>query len=157
MPSRWMAMEASHEFGQIAAPTMPIADPPTDEHRATKPSQENPIQPYAVHLEKAPAYWSEDSVFALLATAERTGGSYSLLPRNSGPAPHAHEQDEGLYVLEGTLTLVAGSHRFSAAAGSFLYVPGGAVHSFRVDSAEARLLNWYLPGGFEQAITGLGA
>ena len=160
MPSRWMAMEASHEFGQIAAPTMPIADPPSDENRGTKPNEENPIKPYAVHLDKAPAYCAEDSVFTLLATAEQTGGSYSLLhqlcPRNSGPAPHAHEQDEAVYVLEGSLILIAGADKFSAEAGSFIYVPGGAVHSFRIDSPESRLLNWYLPGGFEQAITGLG-
>lgn len=69
MPSRWMAMEASHEFGQIAAPTMPIADPPTDKNRGTKPNEENPIKPYAVQLDKAPAYWAEDSVFTLLATS----------------------------------------------------------------------------------------
>lgn len=160
MPSRWMAMEASHEFGQIAAPTMPIADPPTDENKVTKPSEINPVKPYAAELDHAPAYWMDGSLFTVLATAEQTGGSFSLLHqlcrRNSGPAPHAHEQDEALYVLDGALTLIAGSESFSAEAGSFLYIPAGAVHSFRIDSPEARLMNWYLPGGFEKAITEFG-
>ena len=157
MPSRWMAMEASHEFGQIAAPTMPIADPPTDENRATKPSENNANLPYGVCLEHAPAFWAEGCLFSLLASREQTGGSYSLLhqrcPKDAGPAPHTHDQDEGIYVLAGDLTVIAGGEQYTAHSGSFVYVPEGTVHSFRVDSAEAELLNWYLPGGFEESVT----
>lgn len=160
MPPRWMAMESSREFGQIAAASMPIADPPTEENRKTKPSLLNPIRPYAVQLDQAPAYWAEESLFMLLATEGQTGGAYSLLyqrcPRSSGPAPHMHEQDEAFYILDGALTLIAGSENFSVKAGSFLYIPAGTIHSFRIDSPEAQLFNWYLPGGFEKAITDLG-
>ena len=156
MPPRWMAMEASREFGQIAAPTMPIADPPTAENRVTKPSVTNTIRPYGVQLHAAPAFWAEASLFTILATKEQTGGSYSLLherrPKDSGPAPHTHEQDEGIYVLEGELTVIAGQERYKAKAGSFLYIPAETVHTFRVETAETQLLNWYLPGGFEQVV-----
>ncbi len=154
MPPRWMAMEASHEFGQIAAPTMPIADPPTKENRTTKPSQTNPIQPYGISLEKAPTLRAQENLVTHLATAEQTGGSYSLLhqrsPSRSGPASHTNEQDEAIYVLEGELTVIAGQERYTAKAGSFVYIPAGTTHAFRVDSAEAQLLNWYLPGVSEQ-------
>ena len=157
MPPRWMALEASREFGQIAAPTMPIADPPNDSNRATKPSETNSTKPYAVQVEKAPAYWSQDILWTVLATAEQTGGSYSLLeelcPKRSGPPPHTHEQDEVFYILEGEITLVVGSQRFTAKAGSLAYIPAKYVHTFRVETETARLLNWYLPGGFERAIT----
>ncbi len=157
MPPRWMVEETSREFGQTGVLSLPLADPPSDSNMATKPSQTNPIKPYALQVEQAPAYWLQDILWTVLATAEQTGGSYSLLeqlcPKNSGPAPHTHEQDEALYILEGEITLVAGPERFTAKAGSLAYIPAGCVHSFRVDTSEARLLNWYLPGGFELAIT----
>ena len=52
--------------------------------------------------------------------------------------------------------MIAGSENFSARAGSFVYIPGGTPHSFRIDSDEAQFFNWYLPGGFEAAITSIG-
>lgn len=109
-----------------------------------------------MELDQAPAFWLENSLFTVIATKEQTGGSYSLLHqqalKGSGPAPHSHEQDEALYVLEGELTLIAGPERFTANPGSFVYIPEGTIHTFRVESAEAQLLNWYLPGGFEQVV-----
>ncbi len=157
MPPRWMAEETSREFGQIAAPSLPLADPPSDSNRATKPSETNPSKPFALPVVQASAYWLQDSLWMILATTEQTGGSYSLMeqlcPKNAGPAPPTHEQDEALYILHGEITLVAGPERFTAKEGSFAYIPAGCVHTFRVDTADARLLNWYLPGGFEKAIT----
>ena len=156
MPPRWMAMEASHEFGQIAGQSMPTADPPTDEHRSTKPSETNPVRPYGVRLQEAPSFWAQGSLFSVLATGEQTGGSYSLLhercPQNSGQAPHRHEQDEGLYVLEGEFTVVAGEERYSAHAGSFVYIPAGTQHSLCVESQGSQILNWHLPGVAAQAV-----
>lgn len=116
-------------------------------------------QPYAIALNHSPAYWAEESLVSVSATKEQTGGAYSLShqrsQRNSGPAPYVHEQDEAISLLEGALTLIAGSQRFSAEAGSFLYIPGGTPHTFRIYSEEAQTFNRYLPGGFEAAITGL--
>ncbi len=156
MPPYWMTMEASREFGQFAAPTMPVADPPTDEHRVTKPSETNPTLPFGVELDKAPVFQLKDNLITVVASAEQTGGSYSLSrqkrPRGSGPAVHSHEQDEALYVLEGELTLIAGEERFNATAGSFLYIPADVHHSFRVVSDEVQLLNWHLPGCSEQML-----
>lgn len=38
-------------------------------------------------------------------------------------------------------------------AGALAYIPAGCVDIFRVDSREARPLNFYLPGSFERIIT----
>ena len=156
MPPYWMVMEASREFGQIAAPTMPAADPPTDEHRATRASETNSTLPFSIRLDEAPARRTKDSTIAVVASAEQTGGSYSLLyqksRKDSGPAVHSHEQDEALYVMGGELTLTAGSERFIASAGSFLYIPPNVPHSFRVESDEIQLLTWHLPGCSEQVV-----
>ncbi len=160
MPPRWMVEECSREFGQIAGIALPFADPPTEENMVTRPSSLNPIKPYGINLKHAPAYWSQGSLWTLMASAEQTGGSYSLFeelcPKNAGPPPHTHEQDEVIYLLEGELTMIAGAEKFSAKAGALAYIPARCVHSFRIDSHEARLLNFYLPGGFERVITEFG-
>jgi hypothetical protein len=43
-----------------------------------------------------------------------------------------------------------------AGPGTFVLIPRGTVHSFRVDSETATLLNSYTPAGFERTITELG-
>jgi quercetin dioxygenase-like cupin family protein len=148
MPPRWMVDECSREF---------ICRPPTKDNMATKPSQTNPIQPYGIEVKNAPAYWSQDILWTVLASSEQTGGSYSLMEelcsKHSGPPPHTHEQDEALYILEGEITLAVGAEKTVAKAGSLAYLPARCVHSFRVDTQETRLLNFYLPGGFEHVIT----
>lgn len=119
--------------------------------------QENP---YDVTIHKAPAFWQADILWVLLASGDQTGGRYSLLwglcPQRTGPGPHTHEQDEQLYVLEGALTFRSGDQQVQAATGSFLFIPRGTVHSFRVDSNTATILNSYTPAGFERIITELG-
>lgn len=157
MPPRWMVEECSREFGQIGGSALPFADRPTKENSVTKPSLLNPIKPYSLNVKNAPSYWSQGILWTVLASAEQTGGSYSLLeelcPKGVGPGPHTHEQDEVIYVMEGELTMIAGAEKIQAKAGALAYIPAGCVHSFRIDSHEARLLNFYLPGGFERVIT----
>ena len=75
---------------------------------------------------------------------------------NSGPPPHTHEQDEALYILEGEIALAVGPERTVVKAGSLAYIPARYVHSFKVTSHKAKLLNFYLPGGFERVITETG-
>ena len=125
---------------------LPFADPPTKDNMATKPSQTNPIQPYGIEVKNAPAYWSQDILWTILASSEQTGGSYSLMQelcsKHSGPPPQ--------------ITLAVGAEKIVAKAGSLAYIPARCVHSFRVDTQETRLLNFYLPGGFEHVITEIG-
>jgi mannose-6-phosphate isomerase-like protein (cupin superfamily) len=119
-----------------------------------------PMNPYGVTIDEAPAFWLADTLWVLLASGDQTGGRYSLLwercPLESGPAPHTHEQDEQLYVLDGNLTVRVGNQLLEAASGWFLSIPRGTVHSFRVDSQTATILTSYTPAGFERLITELG-
>lgn len=109
---------------------------------------------------EAPAYWQEDILWIIHATSEQTGGAYSLMeelcPKNSGPPPHYHDQDEGFYLIEGEITFLADDRLLEAKEGFFMSIPRGTVHSFRVDSDVARILNLYTPGGFEQTVLELG-
>lgn len=116
--------------------------------------------PFASNAQDAPAYWHEDILWYIHATGEQTGGSYSLMeefcPKNSGPPPHYHEQDEGFHVIAGEITFQAGDQILKAKDGFFVSIPRGTVHSFRVDSDVAHILNFYTPAGFEQTTIALG-
>lgn len=118
------------------------------------------VVPYASTVEDGPAYWQVGILWVLLATAEQTGGEYSLMwelcPKGSGPPPHYHDQDEQFYLIDGEITFRAGEQELKVGSGSFVLVPRGTVHYFRVDSDTATILNSYTPGGFERSITELG-
>ena len=68
-----------------------------------------------------------------------------------GPGPHSHEENvELFYVIEGTMSFLAGERWLDAPAGSFLRIPAGVTHDFENRSAErAGVLNVFIPGGFE--------
>jgi mannose-6-phosphate isomerase-like protein (cupin superfamily) len=68
-----------------------------------------------------------------------------------GPGPHSHEaNDELFFVVEGTMSFLAGEEWVDAAAGSFLRIPAGTTHDFENRSkARAGALNVFIPGGFE--------
>ena len=73
---------------------------------------------------------------------------------------HVHfEHTDAFYVLEGELTFVVGpdAERVRAAAGTFVAVPPGIVHTFANEGdAEARWLNMHTPdGGFAAFMRGL--
>jgi mannose-6-phosphate isomerase-like protein (cupin superfamily) len=111
------------------------------------------------------------------ATAETTNGLYDqaviiTLP-HIGPPEHTHQQEEVLYILEGTYRVKLGEHIFTASAGTSVRIPGGVPHAWRSLMA-GRMLVTFLPGGlrgfFEelrplylapqldmQALTALGA
>lgn len=115
---------------------------------------------FELNRNQAPAFWEVDILWLLLAAGEQTGGTFSqleqLCPKNSGPPPHTHTQTESFYILEGEITFLIGDKRLVGTKGSFVTVPPGTVHSFRVDSETALILNSYVPAGFELMITELG-
>ena len=123
-------------------------------------SESDKVTPYVATVEEGPAYWQVVILWVVLATGEQTGGEYSLLwelcPRGSGPPPHYHDQDEQFFVIDGSITYRADGEDLKAEAGSFVLIPRGTVHSFRVDSETATLLNSYTPAGFERTIVELG-
>jgi quercetin dioxygenase-like cupin family protein len=84
------------------------------------------------------------------ADASETGGSFSLLeaaePPGFGPPMHTHEDaGEAFYVLEGEYVIFLDDQEFRCPAGSFVYIPAGRVHGFRVGDVPSRKLNIYSP------------
>lgn len=54
-----------------------------------------------------------------------------------------HDAAEAFYVLEGEYLLFLGDEVLSGPAGSFVYIPQGALHGFRVGKKTSRKLNLY--------------
>ena len=115
---------------------------------------------YLANNTDAPAYWQVGILWAMLAMGDQTAGQFSLMeewcPKDSGPPPHYHDQDEAFYVIEGNITFVAAGQQLQASTGSFVSIPAGTTHNFRVDSETAHVLNFYSPAGFEQVVMRLG-
>ena len=84
------------------------------------------------------------------AEATQTGGAFSLLeatePAGFGPPLHVHDDAaEAFYVLEGEYVVFLDDREFRCPAGSFMYIPAGQEHGFRVGDVPSRKLNLYLP------------
>lgn len=84
------------------------------------------------------------------ATAETTGGAFTLLeaaePPLFGPPMHIHrDAAEAFYILSGGYTIFIDDQESWCPAGSFIYIPRGVVHGFRVGPSQSAKLNLYVP------------
>jgi len=96
------------------------------------------------------------------AEAKDTAGTLSLLeadePPGFGPPVHIHEDaGEAFYVLAGGYLIFVEDEEHWCPTGSFIYIPRGVRHGFRVGSAQSRKLNIYVPAamiGYFDALAG---
>ena len=90
--------------------------------------------------------------FRMTVKAEggETGGTLSLLeaeePPGFGPPVHVHrDAGEAFYVLSGEYLVVVEEETFRCPPGTFVFIPAGVVHGFRVGPVPSRKLNVYVP------------
>jgi quercetin dioxygenase-like cupin family protein len=108
-------------------------------------------QPHTVAPGEGPTFWILDLPGHAKATAEQTGGGFSLVeavcPPGYASSLHIHYlEDEAAYVLEGRMTFFIGRQQVKAVAGSYVYLPRGIAHGFRVPGdAPARMLCFSIP------------
>lgn len=120
-----------------------------------------PSRPYVVSADDdAPAVWQLGNLWRVMATGTQTGNAFCLIdqivtPNGGGPCTHLHTQEEGLYVVSGHCTFNAAGQTLSAGPGTLVAIPRYTEHSFRADGVDTRLLNFYLPAGFEILLLGL--
>jgi quercetin dioxygenase-like cupin family protein len=111
--------------------------------------------PHGVAAGRGESLWIVGDTVTLMATAQSTGGSLTLLEVEAspggGPPPHVHEhEDEAFYVLEGRFEILLGDELIQAGPGDFAFVPRGAVHRFsNIGDEPARILIAFTPGGMD--------
>jgi mannose-6-phosphate isomerase-like protein (cupin superfamily) len=84
------------------------------------------------------------------ASSDDTDGLFSLLeaeePPGFGPPLHIHhDAAEAFYVIEGEYVMFLEEREVSCPAGSFVFIPAGMRHGFRVGGVASRKLNFYFP------------
>ena len=84
------------------------------------------------------------------ANSDETNGIFSLLeaeePPHFGPPLHIHhDAAEAFYVLEGEYLMFLDDREEVCPAGSFIFIPAGMRHGFRVGATASRKLNFYFP------------
>ena len=101
----------------------------------------------------------------LKADADDTAGVVSVLeatePPGFGPPIHVHHDSaEAFYVLEGEYIMYLEDRVFTCPAGSFIFIPLGVRHGFKVGDVPSRKLNFYFPaamiGYFDDLAAALG-
>ena len=99
-----------------------------------------------------PTTWAMGSLFERLVGADQTEGllGLSLVTQPPGVATplHRHTREaEAFYLLEGSMTYRAGDEIFELSQGSFIYLPKGLPHAFRVTGeSPVRFLGLTTPG-----------
>jgi mannose-6-phosphate isomerase-like protein (cupin superfamily) len=84
------------------------------------------------------------------ATHADTSGAFTLLeadePADFGPPLHVHrDAAEAFYILEGEYILFIEGREYPCPAGSFIFIPAGIEHGFRVGSGASRKLVLFAP------------
>ena len=113
------------------------------------------VAPYARTESTKHSIWYAGGIMTLLATGEDTNDQYSLVDykavQGGEPPLHTHDnEDEAFYVLEGEVTFFLGDEVVTAKPGTWALIPQGTVHTFRLDTSEARMLIYFTPSGFER-------
>jgi quercetin dioxygenase-like cupin family protein len=88
---------------------------------------------------EGPAYDFHGSTVVIKASGDDTLGQLGVMESVYPPAlsvhPHVHDgEDEMFYLLEGELTGFCDDDPWTAAAGSFVFVPRDRLHGFTVTS-----------------------
>lgn len=96
------------------------------------------------------------------AGSSETESALTLLeaeePPGFGPPMHVHEDaGEGFYVLRGEYIVYIGGDEHRCPAGTFVWVPAGIEHGFRVGASQSRKLNIYVPAAMEGYFDALAA
>jgi quercetin dioxygenase-like cupin family protein len=100
-----------------------------------------------------PATWALGSLFEQIASGAETGGAFGLSrvtqPAGTATPVHVHTNEaEAFYLLDGTMTYRAGDEDYQLSPGSFIYLPAGVPHAFRVTGeAPVCFLGIVAPGG----------
>jgi quercetin dioxygenase-like cupin family protein len=102
---------------------------------------------------EGPGTWAMGSLFEHLAAARDTDGSFgvSLITQPPGIATplHRHTREaEAFFVLDGMIEYRAGDETYELTEGSFIHLPLGLPHAFRIrGDSPARILAITAPGG----------
>jgi quercetin dioxygenase-like cupin family protein len=111
---------------------------------------------YALRSGEGRAFWWTPAMRRVeKVVSERTEGRFAVSEVTVQPGyaspPHVHHrEEEAVYVLEGSLTVLLNGELVEGGPGSWFFFPRESPHSWIVGDRGARLLVMLSPGGFER-------
>jgi quercetin 2,3-dioxygenase len=104
--------------------------------------------------------WYGSALVSLLATAEMTGGRYSLQTIRvakgfAPPAPHRHGPED-FYILRGQIRFWVADKEILAGPGDYVRTIPGAWHTLQAESEEAEAIQIFSPPGLEELFRQMG-
>lgn len=98
--------------------------------------------------------WFIDGLVHIHVSGDETEGRYSVLENHvpegdMAPLHVHHDEDEVFHVLEGEVTLFLPGQETRLTTGETFRAPRGIPHTYRVESATARLLVFCSPARFD--------
>ena len=104
--------------------------------------------------------WYGSALISVLATAEMTGGRYTLLHWRmqrgfTPPAPHRHGPED-FYIIRGQVRFWVAGDELLATDGDLVRTPPGVWHTLQAESDEAEFLLLCAPAGMEGFFRELG-
>ena len=98
--------------------------------------------------------WHLGALMNFKATSEQTAGRFGAVEGHADKQMavplHSHANDDEIwFVADGQIVFRAGDEEFTRGAGSFVWIPRGVAHTFRIESATARWFGIGLPGGLD--------
>ena len=105
--------------------------------------------------------WFLGTLASVKAPSSVTNGRLSIVefthPVGFATPPHVHHrEDEGFYLLSGSISGFCGDRIWQADEGSFIWLPQGVPHGYCVNGERTvRTLAITVPGGFDQFVVDL--
>jgi len=117
------------------------------------------IEPYLTH--QGDAWWYGNSFVDFLIPSAVTGGCIAVfrmtMPEGFSPPRHIHTREDEVFLVEaGDVCFDIEGRRLLAGPGTSVFMPRGAVHTFRVQSETATMLGVMTPGHFDGLFCELG-
>ncbi len=115
------------------------------------------LEPIRLGPYEGDARWWGDSLAIIKASSETTAGRITVIDNiacaGAAPPVHIHHNEgEGFYLIEGTMTIWVGGTAIDASPGSYVYGPPDVPHTFVVTSPVARYLFITEPAGFDRFV-----
>ena len=107
-------------------------------------------------------YWFFGMLAEVKAASVETGGIYTLLeitaPAGLQTPLHVHyREDEGFYVLSGSVTIEVGDDTVELGPGQHAFGPRNIPHRFTVGPEGAHMIWVLTPGGFDEFVADVSA
>jgi quercetin dioxygenase-like cupin family protein len=112
----------------------------------------NDLLPHSIAAAEGDAYWFLNNLEVVKASADSTGGAFSLIyqltpPGHATPYHLHHHEDEAFYVLDGEFTFICDGRKTTVGPGGYMFLPRNIPHGIRCTGTSAStILILTMPG-----------